>query len=72
MDIELYYQEIGHGEPFIFLHGNGENGFYFQNQIDYFQSKYRVMPWTPEATANLREAMRRLPSNSFPMTYMIS
>lgn len=43
MDIELYYQEKGHGEPFIFLHGNGENGFYFQNQIDYYQSKYRVI-----------------------------
>ena len=43
MNIELYYQEKGSGEPFIFLHGNGENSSYFKNQIDYFQSKYRVI-----------------------------
>lgn len=43
MDIELYYQEKGTGEPFIFLHGNGENSSYFNNQISYFQSKYRVI-----------------------------
>ena len=43
MDIELYYQEEGNGESFIFLHGNGENSSYFKNQIDYFQSKYRVI-----------------------------
>ncbi len=34
MDIELYYQEKGNGEPFIMLHGNGENSDYFCNQID--------------------------------------
>lgn len=43
MDIELYYQEKGTGEPFIFLHGNGESSSYFANQINYFQSKYRVI-----------------------------
>lgn len=43
MSIELYYQEEGSGEPFILLHGNGENSSYFKNQIDYFQSKYRVI-----------------------------
>ena len=43
MDIELYYQEKGSGEPFIFLHGNGEDGTYFENQIEYFQSKYHVI-----------------------------
>ena len=43
MDIELYYQEKGTGEPFIFLHGNGENSSYFNNQISYFQNKYRVI-----------------------------
>ena len=42
MDIELYYQEAGSGEPLILLHGNGENGGYFQNQIACFQSRYRV------------------------------
>lgn len=43
MDIELHYVEKGEGEPFIFLHGNGEDGTYFKNQIDYFQSRYRVI-----------------------------
>lgn len=43
MDIELYYREAGSGEPLILLHGNGESGDYFQHQIDYFQSRYRVI-----------------------------
>lgn len=43
MDIKLYYQEKGTGEPLILLHGNGEDSFYFKNQIDHFQSKYHVI-----------------------------
>lgn len=43
MDIALYYQEKGKGEPFILLHGNGEDGSYFQHQIDYFSYRYRVI-----------------------------
>ncbi|MCM1107276.1 MAG: alpha/beta hydrolase [Blautia sp.] len=43
MDITLHYQEKGNGEPFIFLHGNGENGSYFRHQINYFSEKYRVI-----------------------------
>ena len=43
MDITLYYQEKGNKEPFILLHGNGENGSYFRNQIDYFSDRYRVI-----------------------------
>lgn len=43
MDITLYYQEKGNKEPFILLHGNGEDGSYFKNQIDYFSDKYRVI-----------------------------
>lgn len=43
MDITLHYQEKGNGEPFILLHGNGENGSYFKNQIDYFSDRYRVI-----------------------------
>ena len=38
MDIKLYYQEKGTGEPLILLHGNGEDSSYFKNQIDYFQN----------------------------------
>jgi len=43
MDIELYYREAGSGEPLILLHGNGESGEYFINQIEHFQSRYRVI-----------------------------
>lgn len=43
MDTTLYYRERGSGEPFILLHGNGEDGSYFKNQIDYFGDKYRVI-----------------------------
>ena len=43
MDISLYYQEKGNKEPLILLHGNGEDGSYFKNQIDYFCGRYRVI-----------------------------
>ena len=43
MDISLYYQEKGQGTPFVLLHGNGENGEYFQNQIEYFSNHYRMI-----------------------------
>lgn len=43
MDIALHYQEKGDQEPFILLHGNGEDSSYFQHQIDYFSGRYRVI-----------------------------
>lgn len=43
MDIALYYREKGNKEPFILLHGNGEDGSYFENQMDYFGDRYRVI-----------------------------
>jgi len=43
VDIELYYREKGSGEPLILLHGNGEDGTYFENQIKYFWDRYRVI-----------------------------
>ena len=43
MDIELYYQEKGSGGQIHILHGNGEDSTYFENQIEYFQSKYHVI-----------------------------
>ena len=43
MDIELYNQEKGSGEPLILLHGNGEDRTYFENQMEFFQSGYRVI-----------------------------
>lgn len=43
MEIQLYYQEKGTGIPLVLLHGNGENGTYFQHQIDEFSKDYRVI-----------------------------
>ena len=43
MDIELYNQEKGSGEPLILLHGNGEDRTYFENQMEFFQNGYRVI-----------------------------
>ena len=43
MDIELHYREEGSGEPLLLLHGNGEDGSYFESQIAYFKSDYRVI-----------------------------
>lgn len=43
MDIELHYREEGSGEPLILLHGNGEDGSYFESQIAYFKGDYRVI-----------------------------
>ena len=43
MDIALYYQEKGTKEPFILLHGNGEDGSYFKHQTDFFYDRYKVI-----------------------------
>lgn len=43
MDITLHYREKGNKEPFILLHGNGEDNAYFTHQIDYFSDRYRVI-----------------------------
>lgn len=43
MDISLYYQEQGEGEPLLLLHGNGEDGTYFTNQLSFFSDRYRVI-----------------------------
>ncbi len=42
-DINLYYQISGSGEPLILLHGNGEDSFIFEKQIEYFSKKYQVI-----------------------------
>ncbi len=48
--IQLHWEERGHGEPLVLLHGNGEDGSYFRHQMAYFSGKYRVM-WIPAAMA---------------------
>lgn len=43
MDISLFYQEQGKGEPIFLLHGNGEDGTYFVSQLSFFSDRYRVI-----------------------------
>ena len=42
-DISLHFVEKGRGKPLILLHGNGEDGSYFEHQIDCFSADYRVI-----------------------------
>ena len=42
MDIRHYFVENGKGEPFILLHGNGEDSSYFKAQIEEFSKWYHV------------------------------
>ena len=42
MDINHFYIEKGQGEPFILLHGNGENCGYCQGQMAVFSKRYHV------------------------------
>lgn len=42
-DFHLHYEEFGSGPPLILLHGNGEDGTYFSNQISFFQKCFRVI-----------------------------
>jgi len=43
MDITLHYVEKGTGAPLILLHGNGEDGSYFAEQLEHFSASRRVI-----------------------------
>jgi 3-oxoadipate enol-lactonase len=42
-NIKLCYQDVGNGETIVFLHGLGSNLTDWQQQINYFSQKYRVI-----------------------------
>lgn len=42
-DIRVYYEVYGQGEPLLLLHGNGQNIGEFEQQIDLFKEKYKVI-----------------------------
>ena len=42
-DIQHHYIEQGQGYPLILLHGNGESCDYFEHQIPFFSTTYRVI-----------------------------
>lgn len=41
--INLYYEEVGTGQPLILLHGNGEDGSVFQKIVSAACKKHRVL-----------------------------
>lgn len=41
--MKLYYTDQGEGQAMVLLHGNGEDGTYFKNQMGYFSSEYRMI-----------------------------
>jgi pimeloyl-ACP methyl ester carboxylesterase len=41
--VRLYYQVEGQGDPLLFIHGLGSSHRDWQQQVDYFVAKYRVM-----------------------------
>ena len=44
MDIKHFFIGRGEGEPLVLLHGNGENGGYFENQLTFFAEQgYRCI-----------------------------
>lgn len=43
MEIQLHFIEQGTGQPLIQLHGNGESCDYFEHQMSYFATGFRVI-----------------------------
>ncbi|MDO4563472.1 MAG: alpha/beta hydrolase [Clostridia bacterium] len=43
MDVRLHYVERGCGDTLILLHGNGESGEYFKQQLEYFSRRFRTI-----------------------------
>ena len=42
-DIELYYEEFGHGPPLVLIHGFSVTGKMWSNTIPFLAEKYRVI-----------------------------
>ena len=42
MDIHLYFEKTGSGEPLLLLHGNGEDNTYFVHQVAEFSKDFTV------------------------------
>ena len=40
---ELYYEEQGHGQAVLFIHGVWMSGQFFRNQLSYFGQRYHVI-----------------------------
>ena len=42
MEIQLYFERCGSGEPLILLHGNGDSHAFFAGQIPFLSQRFTV------------------------------
>ena len=42
-DIEMHYEETGHGTPLLLIHGLGSSARDWERQVPYFSKNYRVI-----------------------------
>ncbi|WP_347552565.1 alpha/beta hydrolase [Pseudalkalibacillus hwajinpoensis] len=42
-EVELYYEDVGMGQPVIFIHGVWMSSRFFKKQLPYFRQKYRAI-----------------------------
>ena len=68
MDVDLHYREQGTGEPLILLHGNGEDGSYFEHQMNAFASRFRVIALDTRGHGRSPRGEAPSPSASSPTT----
>lgn len=41
--VELYYEDVGMGDPILFIHGVWMSSRFFKKQLPYFRQKYRAI-----------------------------
>ena len=42
-DIDLYYEVVGEGAPLLFVHGLGSSSRDWEEQVDFFANRYKVI-----------------------------
>lgn len=68
MDISLYYEKRGAGEPLVLLHGNGEDGSYFLHQMEAFSREFLVYALDTRGHGRSPRGSAPLPSPSLRRT----
>lgn len=48
-DLEIYYEEVGTGDPIIFIPGWTDSSYYFRQQLNHFSESYRAISYDPRS-----------------------